>query len=115
MGCTDRSVPKALLGVSANTSVGGLVHEQLDKYLGGGPEGFDFLTFSCVYDFRPLQMSWEDFCHRLSCKNPAQWCGRNILGVALMRTRAYLRGRLAATNEAPAGSESSWVVVSGEP
>ena len=40
-------------------------------------------------------------------QNPAQWCGRNILGVALMRTRAYLRGRLAATNEAPAGSESS--------
>ena len=79
-------------------------------------------------------------------QNPAQWCGRNILGVALMRTRAHLRGRdvasatppmelavfdfsaavespgrpapgghPAANTEAPAGSESSWVVVSGAP
>merc|ERR1719150_2738295 len=41
-------------------------------------------------------------------KDPAQWCGRNILGTALMRTRDHLRcqssaasGILAVEQESP--------------
>lgn len=32
--------------------------------------------------------------------DPAQWCGRNILGFALMRTRAYLRSERLSADEA---------------
>lgn len=49
--------------------------------------------------------------------NPAQWCGQNILGYALMRVRSHLRGEVVpdmAKLAAGAGHETfSWLGLSG--